>query len=147
VGAAAPRRRSSRGEESARLAEYWFDRQPQAVEVARNAEGEPLGFVLLLALHRTTEADRATDPAVARTWAYLERHAPLREGEPAVLEASPHDRRAYRAVHRTYLQPAGTQAPAAELLDLPMSTFRRRLAAGLERLTALLWQEELDVKD
>jgi hypothetical protein len=32
---------------------------------------------------------------------------------------------------------------AAELLDLPMSTFRRRLTAGVRRLTELLWQHEL----
>jgi hypothetical protein len=60
----------------------------------------------------------------------------------AVLQDSARDRRAYRALHHTYLQPAGTQQRAAELLDLPMSTYRRHLAEGVERLTALLWRQE-----
>jgi hypothetical protein len=47
-----------------------------------------------------------------------------------VLESSPRDRRGYRVLHHTYLHPAPTQAVAAELLDLPMSTYRRHLAAG-----------------
>ncbi len=62
----------------------------------------------------------------------------------AALEASPRDRRAFRALHHTYLQPAATQERAAELLSLPMSTFRRHLAAGVEQLTALLWRHEVD---
>lgn len=62
----------------------------------------------------------------------------------ARLEASPRDRRAYRALHHTYLQPAATQAAAAELLDLPMTTYRRHLAAGIHRLTEILRQEDLD---
>ena len=61
----------------------------------------------------------------------------------AVVEASPRDRRAFRALHHTYLQPAATQAAAAELLDLPTTTYRRHLAAGIARVTELLWQEEV----
>jgi hypothetical protein len=49
----------------------------------------------------------------------------------------------YRALYHTYLQPAATQELAAELLDLPFSTYRRHLKASIERLTALLWQQEL----
>lgn len=52
------------------------------------------------------------------------------------------DRSAYRALHHTYLQPAETQRAAADLLDLPMSTYRRHLAAGITRLTAILWRIE-----
>lgn len=66
-------------------------------------------------------------------------------GAAAQLEASPLDRRAYRALHHTYLQPAGSQQRAADLLGLPMSTYRRHLAAGLERLTELLWRQESEV--
>ncbi|OKI00659.1 hypothetical protein A6A06_17015 [Streptomyces sp. CB02923] len=76
-----------------------------------------------------------------------ERVAALREAvraAAAALEASPQDRRAFRALHHTYLRPAGTQARAAELLRLPMTTYRRHLAAGIGRLTELLWQEELE---
>jgi len=59
----------------------------------------------------------------------------------AELEASPRDRRAFRALHHTYLQPAATQQAAADLLGLPMSTYRRHLAEGIERITDLLWQQ------
>jgi hypothetical protein len=59
-----------------------------------------------------------------------------------VLERSPRDRRGYRALYHTYLQPAPTQAAAAELLGLPTTTYRRHLAAGIDRLVELLWQEE-----
>jgi hypothetical protein len=45
-----------------------------------------------------------------------------------------------RALHHTYLRSAATQQAAADLLDLPMSTFRRHLAEGVARLTDLLWQ-------
>lgn len=59
------------------------------------------------------------------------------------LKESPRDIKFYRALYHTYLQPAPTQAQAAELLDLPMGTFRRHLKSGIERLTELLWQQEI----
>ncbi|MFE2140758.1 hypothetical protein ACFXA3_03200 [Streptomyces sp. NPDC059456] len=62
----------------------------------------------------------------------------------AELQAAPRDRRAHRALHHTHLQPAGTQQRAADLLGLPMSTYRRHLAAGVSRLTEELWRRELD---
>ena len=61
----------------------------------------------------------------------------------AALEASPRDARAYRAVNRTYLRPAGTQERAAEVLGLPSSTYRRHLADGVERMVELLWDREV----
>jgi hypothetical protein len=61
------------------------------------------------------------------------------------LKASPRDLKYYRAVYHTYLQPTPTQAKAAELLDLPMGTFRRHLKSGIERLTEMLWQQEVVV--
>jgi hypothetical protein len=60
-----------------------------------------------------------------------------------MLQASPRDAKLYRAVYHTYLQPAPTQEQAAELLDLPFSTYRRHLKAGLQRLTEMLWQQEI----
>lgn len=62
----------------------------------------------------------------------------------ARLEASPRDRRAFRALHHTYLKPAPTQAAAAELLDLPTTTYRRHLSEGIERITEILRAEERD---
>ncbi len=302
------------GPESARLAGYWLDRQPDALTVVRDGAGELVGCYLLLALESVTPADRATDPAVHSALSYVDSRAPVRAGErarllrywlsatgyqdmtpvcaaislhlvrgyltapglavtlhayadpdfwaaacayidltrvpeadftvggrpygvyahdwravppldwlallaaretadeplsvapppgtapPRVLDfeeygravraaladlgrpdrlgagelarsrlvpadgsvverglavqelleeaaaqlaGSARDRRGYRALHHTYLQPAGSQQRAAELLDLPMSTFRRHLAAGLTRITELLWEREL----
>lgn len=59
------------------------------------------------------------------------------------LQASPRDIKCYRALYHTYLSPAPTQEKAAELLDLPFSTFRRHLKAGITRVTEILWQQEL----
>jgi hypothetical protein len=108
------------------------------------------------ALHDIGRPDRLAGSALLRSrllTAHLDPHAgPIERGQAvqklvqdaaAQLAASPRDRRAYRALHHTYLQPAGSQQRAAELLDLPMSTFRRHLAAGIERLTELLWRQEL----
>jgi hypothetical protein len=61
------------------------------------------------------------------------------------LQASPRDMKFYRVLHHTYLQPAATQELAAELLDLPFSTYRRHLKTAIERLTEALWQQELSV--
>jgi len=56
------------------------------------------------------------------------------------------DRRAvqfHRAIDRTYLRPAPTQQRAAEVLDLPFSTYRRHLGRGQDWITAWLWHREL----
>lgn len=59
------------------------------------------------------------------------------------LDGHPRDRKLYRALWHTYIEPAPTQEAAAELLDLPFSTYRRHLGAGLDRVTEWLWQREL----
>ncbi|HSN75914.1 MAG TPA: ATP-binding protein, partial [Anaerolineae bacterium] len=71
------------GAESAQLARYWLARQPENVIVFRDSEGQPAGFMTLLALERASEQERAADPAVARAWDFLRRSAPLRLGESA----------------------------------------------------------------
>jgi hypothetical protein len=60
------------------------------------------------------------------------------------LQTSPRDEKLYRALHRTYLNPALTQEQAAELLDLPFSTYRRHLKAGMVRVAEILWQREIN---
>jgi hypothetical protein len=65
----------------------------------------------------------------------------------SALQASPRDVKLYRALHHTYFQPAPTQEQAAELLDLPFSTYRRHLAAGVARVTEALWARELGRRD
>ncbi len=59
------------------------------------------------------------------------------------LTASPREEKFYRALHRTYFQPAPTQESAAELLGLPFNTYRYHLGKGIERVAAWLWQREL----
>jgi hypothetical protein len=48
-----------------------------------------------------------------------------------------------RVLDRTYLHAAPNQEAAAEVLDLPFSTYRRHMARALERLTDLLWAVEI----
>lgn len=60
-----------------------------------------------------------------------------------ILSQSPRQTKAYRAIYHTYLQPAPTQEQAAELLDLPFSTYRRHLKQGMAFITETLWQQEI----
>ena len=59
------------------------------------------------------------------------------------LGTSPRQAKLQRALHHTYVQPAPTQDQAAELLDLPFSTYRRHLTSGVAAVTELLWQREV----
>jgi hypothetical protein len=52
-----------------------------------------------------------------------------------------------RVLDRTFVHAAPSQEAAAEVLDLPFSTYRRRLAKALERLTDLLWAVEIGELD
>ncbi len=60
------------------------------------------------------------------------------------MRSSYQDLKFYRAVYHTYIQPAATQEQASELLDIPFSTYRRHLKAGVSRLVDILWQWELE---
>jgi hypothetical protein len=59
------------------------------------------------------------------------------------LGSQPKGDQLFAVLDRTYLRPAATQEAAAEGLDLPLSTYRRYLAKGLEHLTDLLWTIEI----
>jgi hypothetical protein len=48
-----------------------------------------------------------------------------------------------RVLDRTYVRAAPSQEVAAEVLDLPFSTYRRHLGRAVERLTDLLWAVEI----
>jgi hypothetical protein len=67
----------------------------------------------------------------------------LREAAES-LRTNPKDERLYRAIRRTYLEPAATQELAAEQLGLPFSTYRYHLTGGIARVTEWLWRRELD---
>lgn len=60
----------------------------------------------------------------------------------AELQASPREIKLYRALHHTYFQPAATQEQAAELLDVPFSTYRRHLGSGITYIVEWLQQQE-----
>jgi hypothetical protein len=81
--------------------------------------------------------DRAGD---ARTPAALQ--ALLREAAES-LRGTPRSDKFFRAVERTYLQPAASQERAAEQLGLPFNTYRYQLARGIRRITEWLWAREL----
>ncbi|MGY1711792.1 AAA family ATPase [Geodermatophilus sp. SYSU D00758] len=59
------------------------------------------------------------------------------------LAEDPRSRKLHRAVATTFFRGVPTQEAAAERLGLPFSTYRRHLAAGVERVTAWLWHREL----
>lgn len=59
------------------------------------------------------------------------------------LRAMPRENKFYRALDHTYLHPAPTQERAAELMDLPFSTFRRHLKSGIAAVSDLLWRDEI----
>ncbi|MEU8079979.1 AAA family ATPase [Catellatospora citrea] len=81
-------------------------------------------------------AATATGPDVARLRATIEAAVDRLGDEPKGDQL--------RAVlHRTYVRAAPTQEAAAEVLDLPLSTYRRHLARALEHLTGLLWTVEI----
>lgn len=58
------------------------------------------------------------------------------------LQQTPRQLKFYRALHHTYFQPAATQEQAAELLDIPFSSYRRHLRAGIEHVAQTLWAQE-----
>lgn len=59
------------------------------------------------------------------------------------IEQTPRNVKFYRALYHTYLHPAPTQKKAAELVDVPYSTFRRHLQRGVEQVVERLWQKEI----
>ena len=82
-------------------------------------------------------ADRAAGGGVAALRALLKAAAEQ-------LRESPKENKFYRAVYHTYIQPAATQEQAAELLDVPFSSYRRHLKSGMARIGEILWQAEVE---
>ncbi len=63
------------------------------------------------------------------------------------LFANERDQRLYRVLDLTYFNPAPKQEAAAERLGMSFSTYRRQLAAGVDRLIEALWQQEQDLRE
>lgn len=87
-----------------------------------------------LVLQQSIPCDRAVRIAILRS--RLQETAEL-------LQASPRDEKLYWALYHTYLQPTLTQEQAADLLNLPFSTYRRYLKTGIARVAEMLWQQEV----
>jgi hypothetical protein len=112
-----------------------------AVRVALRdyAQAEPLSASPLLQSRVVVHASGVAAPASARVAAL---RALIVQATDA-LQATPRHAKLYRALYHTYIQPAPTQEQAAELLDLPFSTFRRHLKDGIEHIVEQLWQKEI----
>ena len=109
--------RQYEGEASAGIAAHWLRRQPEAFQVCRTGSNEVIGFMTFL--------------------------QSLLQQAVTSLNANPKDAKFHRALWHTYLEPAPTQERAAERLNLPFNTYRYHLSNGLERVTAWLWQKEV----
>ena len=76
--------RRHEGEESARIAEHWLDRQPEAFHVPRGSDEHVLGLVASIVLCDESSDDAKIDPAVPGVWAFARRRGGLRLGEEMV---------------------------------------------------------------
>jgi hypothetical protein len=72
------------GEDSAQIAQYWLQRQPEAFLVFRSFGGELIGCMAQLAIHQAKTEDIAIDPAVPAALQAAQRHGPVRPGEEIV---------------------------------------------------------------
>lgn len=88
------------------------------------------------ALLQTTLVDRSADDAENELAATLRRVIAELADERGGAEHR-------RVLERTYLGGAVSQEAAAEVLDLPFSTYRRHLGRATERLVEVLWAIEL----
>ncbi len=105
------------------------------------------------ALHDFINPNALQNNALLRTQLIVQRAGPdsngairagvlkkLLQEAAAPLQAAPGQASFFRVLQHTYFQPAATQEQAAELLDLPFSTYRRHLRSGIEYVTESLWQ-------
>ena len=78
-----------------------------------------------------------------------DRSEALRVVMVAAMAALQHERRGAehrRVLERTYVKGAPSQEAAAELLDLPFSTYRRHLGQALTRFIDVLWAVEIGTR-
>ncbi|MDQ4045146.1 MAG: ATP-binding protein [Chloroflexota bacterium] len=66
----------------------------------------------------------------------------LREATEGI-DTGPRMRKLRDALYHTFIEPSRTQAAAAEVLNLPFSTYRRHLATAIDTATGELWRQEL----
>jgi hypothetical protein len=61
-----------------------------------------------------------------------------------ILKSDPRAGTQFRLLDRTYLRPTPSQEKAAELIDLPLSTYRRYRDRGIETITDWLWDRDIE---
>ncbi|MBL7729627.1 MAG: AAA family ATPase [Chitinophagaceae bacterium] len=61
------------------------------------------------------------------------------------LENSPKDETLHRVLHRTFVNPVGSQEQTADFLYMSFSTYRRQVKRAVERVADILWLEEKTV--
>jgi hypothetical protein len=76
--------RRHEGAESARIAEHWLARQPEAFHVPRGPNEDMLGLVASIVLPDASSDDADVDPSVRGAWAFARRRGPLRPGEEMI---------------------------------------------------------------
>lgn len=113
--------RAHEGDESARIAGHWFDRQPDGMFVMRRQDDRITGFIGLLDLTRASTEDMAPDPGARAAWEFVSRHGAPRTGEVVTLSRFVVDREVY-------------QAPSPTLNAVPILTIQRYL-----RTPGLAW--------
>lgn len=59
------------------------------------------------------------------------------------MEESPIDGKYHRVLYRSFINPVGSQEKTADFLNMSFSTYRRYLAAGVQRVAELLWAMEI----
>jgi hypothetical protein len=99
--------------------------------------GSPLLRSRLVSDRVAANADEAVREAALRSL--------LKEAGEA-LQASPREVKLYRSLYHTYFKPEVNQERAAEVLDLPFSTYRRHLKAGVTRVIQHLWEQEIGLQ-
>jgi hypothetical protein len=60
----------------------------------------------------------------------------------ASLENSPKDEALHRVLHRTFINPVGSQEQTADFLYMSFSTYRRQVKKAVEKIADMLWLEE-----
>lgn len=58
------------------------------------------------------------------------------------LENSPKDEALHRVLHRTFINPVGSQEQTADFLYMSFSTYRRQVKKAVERIADILWLQE-----
>ncbi len=96
--------------------------------------GNPLVQSRLIMQQSHPTASRAERAAILQT---------LLKQTAESLQTTPREAKLYRALYHTFFQPTRTQEEAAEILDVPFSTYRRHLKSGVERVTQTLWHQEV----